>query len=184
MDSITVFPARRVITMDPGRPVAEALAVMDGKVLGTGNLTSMQPWLRRHSYVIDDTLKTKVILPGFIDPHTHFAMSSGFLAMLYVGPIESPGPGGKNLTAPTHEAVLAKLRDADRLEEDPTKPLVAWGLDPAVQGGHLHRDELDTITRAPHLGDRLRTALPLSQRLRPRAQWRSCRHGGAWRPTL
>lgn len=147
MDSITVFPARRVITMDPGRPVAEALAVMDGKVLGTGNLTSMQPWLRRHSYVIDDTLKTKVILPGFIDPHTHFAMSSGFLAMLYVGPIESPGPGGKKLTAPTHEAVLARLRDADRLEEDPTKPLVAWGLDPAVQGGHLHRDELDTITR-------------------------------------
>ena len=44
MGSITVFPARRVITMDPGRPVAEAIAVMDGKVLATGSLTSIQPW--------------------------------------------------------------------------------------------------------------------------------------------
>lgn len=147
MNTITVFPARKVITMDPGRPVAEAIAVMDGKVLSTGSLTSMRPWLSRHPHVIDDTLKTMVILPGFIDPHTHFAMSSGLLAMLYVGPIESPGPGGMNPALLTHEAVLARLREADRHEKDPTKPLVAWGLDPALQGGHLHRDELDTISR-------------------------------------
>jgi predicted amidohydrolase YtcJ len=107
----------------------------------------MRPWLARHPHVIDDTLKTKVILPGFIDPHTHFAMSSGFLAMPYVGPIESPGPSGMNPASLTHETVVARLRDADRKETDPTKPLVAWGLDPAVQGGHLHRDELDMITR-------------------------------------
>jgi predicted amidohydrolase YtcJ len=160
MGTITVFPARKVVTMDPGRPVAEAVAVVDGKVLSTGSLRSMQPWLTRHAHVIDDTLRTKVILPGFIDPHTHFAMSSGFLAMLYVGPIESPGPGGTNPASLTHEAVLSRLREADRHEKDLTKPLVAWGLDPALQGGHLHRDELDTITRerpiwviayAPHI---------------------------------
>ena len=43
MGTITVFPARKVVTMDPGRPVAEAVAVMDGKVLSTGSLRSMQP---------------------------------------------------------------------------------------------------------------------------------------------
>ena len=43
MGPITVFPARKVITMDPGRPLAEAIAVMDGKVLSTGSLTSMRP---------------------------------------------------------------------------------------------------------------------------------------------
>lgn len=72
MGTITVFPARKVVTMDPGRLVAEAVAVMDGKVLSTGSLRFMQPWLMRHPHVIDDTLQTKVILPGFIDPHTHF----------------------------------------------------------------------------------------------------------------
>lgn len=72
MSTITVFPARKVVTMDPDRPVAEAVAVMDGKVLSTGSLSSMQPWLSRHGHVIDHTLEDKIILPGFIDPHTHF----------------------------------------------------------------------------------------------------------------
>jgi predicted amidohydrolase YtcJ len=148
MGPITVFPARKVITMDPGRPVAEAIAVMDGKVLSTGSLESMRPWLSRHDHVVDDTLKDKIVLPGLIDPHTHFAMSSGLLSLTYVGPIESPGPRGVNPASLTHDAVIARLREADREEQDPARPLVAWGLDPALQGGHLHRDELDTIARA------------------------------------
>ena len=67
--------------------------------------------------------------------------------MVYVGPIESPGPTGMNRSLLTHEAVLARLREADRAEKDAATPVVAWGLDPALQGGHLHRDELDTITQ-------------------------------------
>ncbi len=46
MSKITVFTARKVVTMDPGRPVGEAIAVMDGKVVSTGTLESMQPWLK------------------------------------------------------------------------------------------------------------------------------------------
>lgn len=148
MSKITVFPARRVITMDPGRPFADAIAVMDGKVLSTGSLTSMQPWLSRNEHVIDNTFKDKVIMPGLIDPHTHFAMSSGFMSLHYVGPIESPGPDGMNPPLATHEEVLAKLLEVHEAEKDPSKPLIAWGLDPALQGGHLHRDELDELVGA------------------------------------
>ncbi len=149
MKKITVFPARKVITMDPGRPFAEAIAVMDGKVLSTGTLESMQPWLSRNDYRIDDTLNDKVIMPGLIDPHTHFAMSSGFLSLHYIGPIESPGPEGMNSPLPTHSDVCAKLHELHGAEKDPAKPLIVWGLDPALQGGHLHRDELDEL-----VGDR------------------------------
>lgn len=145
MSKITVFTARKVITMDPGRPLAHAIAVMDGKVLSTGTIESMRPWLSRHEYVVDETLKDKVILPGLIDPHTHFAMSSGFLALVYIGPIESPGPNGMNPAVLTHDAIVAKLRQAHLAEKDLAKPIVAWGLDPALQGGHVHRDELDLI---------------------------------------
>ncbi len=147
MSKITVFTARKVITMDPGRPVGEAIAVMDGKVVSTGSLKSMQPWLSRYEHTIDETLAGKVILPGLIDPNTHFAMSSGFLALHYIGPIESPGPRGINPALLTHADVVAKLRAAHVEEPDPTKPLIAWGLDPAIQGGHLHRDELDSISK-------------------------------------
>ena len=40
---------------------------------------------------------------------------------------------------------MGKLREAHNAESDAGKPMVAWGLDPALQGGHLHRDELDGI---------------------------------------
>jgi hypothetical protein len=146
MSEITVYRARKVITMDAGRPLAQAVAVMDGRVLSTGTLESMQPWLQRHPHRIDDTFADKIIMPGFIDPHTHFAFSAGYLALNYIGPIDSPGPNGINPGMPTHADVLRKLREVDQSDTDPTAPLLAWGLDPALQGGHLDRDELDTIS--------------------------------------
>ena len=42
---VTVYTARKVHTMDPGRPGAEAVAVLDGRVLSTRTVDSMQPWL-------------------------------------------------------------------------------------------------------------------------------------------
>lgn len=146
MNKITVYVAKRVRTMDPGRPVAEAVAVMDGRVLSTGTLQSMQPWLSRHEHVIDYTLKDKVILPGLVDPHTHFSISAGYLGLVYVGPTDSPGPNGINPAKANIAEIMEAVRQAHESEPDRAKPLVAWGLDPAMQGGHLHRDMLDAIS--------------------------------------
>lgn len=146
MSKVTVYTARRVRTLDPGRPVAQAVAVMDGRVLSTGTVESMQPWLSRHEHVIDRRLEDKVILPGLIDPHTHFSISAGYLCLVYVGPIESPGPTGMNPAVASIDGILATLRRVHEGESDLAKPLVAWGLDPALQGGHLHRDLLDAIS--------------------------------------
>ena len=38
MSDITVFVARRIITMDPGRPTASAIAVRDGRILSVGTI--------------------------------------------------------------------------------------------------------------------------------------------------
>jgi len=142
-----VYVARHVRTMDPGRPFAEAVAVMDGRVVSTGTLASMKPWLDQHEHVVDRTLEGKVILPGLIDPHTHFSVSAAYMALTYIGPIESPGPQGINPPLRTHQDIVDKLKATHLAEKDPKKPLLAWGLDPAMQGGHLHRDELDAISK-------------------------------------
>src|SRR3954454_16075638 len=91
MGKITVYRARKVLTLDPGRPVAEAIAVMDGRVVSTGTFETMQPWLKRHEHVIDDTLAGKVVMPGSIVPHTHFATSPGLMSLHSLAPIDSPG---------------------------------------------------------------------------------------------
>jgi predicted amidohydrolase YtcJ len=146
MADITVFVARKVITMDPGRPHATAVAVMDGRVLSVGSLETMRPWLDRHAYTIDDTFADKVIMPGFIDPHTHLGISGAYLSVNYLGPIESPGPNGMNSALLDRAAVVRRVRELIALDPDPNRPLITWGLDPALQGGHFHRDELDAIS--------------------------------------
>ena len=143
---ITVYTARKIYTMDPGRPEASAVAVLDGKVLSTGTLESMQPWLSRYGYTVDKSLADKIITPGFIEPHSHMYMSAGFMSVTYIGPLDFPGRNGMQKASPTHADVLATLKKAHEDESDPAKPLIAWGFDPANHGGELNRDELDAIT--------------------------------------
>lgn len=143
---VTVFTARKVRTMDPGRPEVSAVAVLDGKILSTGSLESMQPWLEHYDVTVDDTFNDKVIMPGFIEPHTHFWMSAGFMALTFIGPISMPGPKGVNPPVRTAKDVIARLRQAHEDEKDPRKPIIAWGFDPANQGGALDRKTLDSIT--------------------------------------
>ena len=144
---VTVFKARKVHTMDPGRPEAEAVAVLDGKVLSTGTIESMQPWLDRYDVTVDDTFKDKVILPGLIEPHSHCWMSAGFLALSYVGPLAWPTPSGMSTPNPTGADMIAKLKKIHEQEKDPKKPIIAWGYDRAIQDDvEPNRDELNKIS--------------------------------------
>ena len=68
---ITVFVAKKIITMDPGWPTATAVAVRDGKILSVGSLEDLEPWLRAAPHRIDRRLADKVMMPGFVEPHGH-----------------------------------------------------------------------------------------------------------------
>ena len=146
MNAITVFRTRKILTMDPGRPIASAIAVRDARIVSVGTIESMQPWLRRYQHSFDDSFVDKIILPGFIDPHTHLSQSGAYMYFNYIGPIPSPGPDRINPGLPTREDVMARLRELDAEMRDTSQALFAWGFDPAIQGGHLHRRELDLIS--------------------------------------
>ena len=96
----TVFTARKVRTMDPGRPEPDAVAILDGKVLSTGSVEFMLPWRDRHDVTVDDTFKDKIILPGLIEPHSRYWMPAGFVALAYVGPLAWPAPSGMSTPIP------------------------------------------------------------------------------------
>tara|TARA_B110000438_G_scaffold112880_1_gene110710 strand:- start:1390 stop:3012 length:1623 start_codon:yes stop_codon:yes gene_type:complete len=132
--------------MDPGRPHASAVAVADGRIVSAGTIKSMQPWLRRNTYEIDDRYADKIIFPGFIDPHTHLRYSGVYMGLNYVGPIDSASPTGLRKGLPTRDAVRNQLRSLVSEHDDSSKPLTAWGYDPASQEGHLDRDMLDAIS--------------------------------------
>lgn len=136
--------------MDPGRPTAEAVAVADGRIVSVGSLDSMDPWLRRYPHTIDDRFRDRVLMPGFIDPHTHLRMSGTYMGLNYVGPIDSASPTGVRGGLPDRDAVLNQLRslaaEAPIGDDGKPVPVTAWGYDPATQAGHLDRDLLDQIS--------------------------------------
>lgn len=146
MDSLTVFTARKIHTMDAGRPTATAIAISGERIVSVGTLDSMSPWLDRLAHKIDDRFADNVLMPGFIDPHTHLRMSGIFMGLNYVGPIESYGRQGRLPSCESREDVLARLRKLVEEAGDSDAPILAWGYDPAIHGGHLDRDVLDEIS--------------------------------------
>jgi len=110
MSDITVFEAKRIITMDPGRPMASAVAVRDGRIVSVGTRETMRPWLDRYPHTVDKTFADRILMPGFVDPHTHLRWAGCLAQLPYVGPI--PSPAGRAAT-PTRESALGRIRALD-----------------------------------------------------------------------
>ncbi|KAF3941091.1 hypothetical protein ABW19_dt0206488 [Dactylella cylindrospora] len=122
-----------IITMASGKLSAvEAIAFADGKVKAVGSLWWVRFRAGRNANLKD--LDSKVILPGFVEPHLHIlfsAMLKGYI--LDVSP----------LRAPTYEDSMALLR-AELSTLKAGEWLVAHGYDPSRMAWRdLTRQDLD-----------------------------------------
>lgn len=125
--TITIYPARRIITMNPAVPFAQAVAVRDGRVLGVGTTEELAQW---GEHVVDDRFADKVLTPGFIEAHSH-VMAGGVWQFPYVGFFDRRDPTGRLWSGCRNiEQVLDRLAAHQDTMSDPTTPLLAWGLDP------------------------------------------------------
>ena len=59
-----------VRTMDPARPMAEAIAVSGGRISAVGDSREIQAWAGAKTRVMD--ARGRLIVPGFNDAHVHF----------------------------------------------------------------------------------------------------------------
>jgi predicted amidohydrolase YtcJ len=64
----TIYVARDIITMDPERPRAEAVAVVGGKIAAVGSAKALA---EKQGYRVDETFADKVLIAGFVEPHVH-----------------------------------------------------------------------------------------------------------------
>ena len=61
-------------TQDATLPVAQALAVKDGRIVEVGGTDEIL-WLREGDYELID-LGRRTVVPGFVDPHNHFSIGA------------------------------------------------------------------------------------------------------------
>ncbi|WP_235737875.1 amidohydrolase [Nocardioides alcanivorans] len=139
-----VYPARMVRTMDPSRPTAEAIAVRGDRIRAVGSLDELTTY---PDTVVDDRYRDRVLLPGFVEAHAH-VLSGGMWRHTYVGYYDRRDPHGALWSGCTSlDALVERLREADRAIEDPAEPMLAWGLDPIYFGTErLDRRHLDQVS--------------------------------------
>jgi len=130
--------------MNPSRPFATHVAVREGRIAAVGDFEEICGPRR---LVVDDRFKDKVLLPGFVEGHSH-VMEGMMWSLPYVGAGDRRSPEGELVEGlPTIDAVVARLQEAEAAMADPEAPLFAWGFDPLHIGSHaLTRQDLDKVS--------------------------------------
>ncbi|CAM4239136.1 amidohydrolase [Comamonas aquatilis] len=143
-DTVQVFAARKVLTMNVQQPEATHVAVQNGRILAVGSAADMAAWPDAQPV---DTFRDKVLMPGLIEAHCHL-MEGAMWDAIYLGYFDRRDPDGKLWTGlRTLEAVLARLREAEVHMSDADTPLLGWGFDPILFGTErLSVKELDTVS--------------------------------------
>lgn len=124
--------------MDDARPGAEAVAVKNGRIQGVGSRDTV---LAEHrgprTGVID--LAGRTLLPGFLDPHSHYINSLLVASQVNV---YAP-PAGPGIDVAAIVSALKKFRDGRRVR--PGEVIMAYGYDDSLMPGGrtLHREDLD-----------------------------------------
>ena len=139
-----VYSARRILTMNPNQPSATHVAVRDGRILGAGSVESLKGWGR---FELDDRFADKVILPGFVEGHSH-AFEGGVWKFPYVGFFDRTSPEGKRSPGlKSIDEVVAALQACEKTMPRDGSTLLAWGFDPIYfTGRRMDLADLDKVS--------------------------------------
>ena len=106
---ITVYRARKIITMNPARPEVSHVAVRDGRILGAGSLDELVGW---GEHAVDDRFSEMILMPGLVEGHSH-TMEGTFWRYVYCGYFDRTDPDGKIWPgAKSIDEVVDRLRAA------------------------------------------------------------------------
>jgi predicted amidohydrolase YtcJ len=146
----TIYQAKKVVTMNPSRPLATHVAVRDGRILGAGSLEELAGW---GPYDLDKTFADKVLMPGLVEGHSHVSEGVQW-RFTYCGFFDRTDPDGKTWNGlPSIEAVIARLSESNAKLTDANQPLSGWGLDPIYfDNRRMTRQDLDRVSTTRPIG--------------------------------
>jgi predicted amidohydrolase YtcJ len=130
-----IFLNGDIITVDDVCPEAEALTVTNGRIAAVGTRNEVLKKKGPATQVVD--LLGKTLMPGFIEPHTHYVLSAFYYDWIDVS----------GFTYSRGSEVMDRLRKAAN-DKNPGEWITAFGYDPIqlrdLEG--LNADILDEIS--------------------------------------
>lgn len=132
---VVVFHNGTVLPVDEAFSEHRAFAIRDNKIIAVGDTDAVLAAAGPGAHMVD--LGGRTVLPGFIEPHVHFALLAMTGNWLDVGPFKYPK---------TEDALAALKAHADQGADDDW--IVARQFDPSLQDGPamLTTRELDTVS--------------------------------------
>ena len=140
---ITVFLAKRIITMNDSWPEATAVAVRDGLILEVGDLAAMETWFEFDEHEINRDFADKILMPGLIDPHLHPMMAAVLLPMQFITALEWKFPWETVAATTNHEDYLKKLKLGHQ-ETPANEPFFTWGYH-SHWHGEINKELMDEV---------------------------------------
>lgn len=136
----TIYFGGSIVTVDAARPGAEAVAVDGGRIVAVGGRDEVESSFRGAATRMVD-LAGKALLPGFLDPHSHYFSSLSVAHQVNV--FAPPAGPGKDVPAIVDE--LRKFRDTHSIPRE--ELVLAYGYDDnAMPGGvGLTREDIDAV---------------------------------------
>lgn len=143
--TVTVYTAREIITLDPARARATAIAVVNGRILWVGSLDEITRVLADQPFTVDRTFADRVIVPGFVAQHDHPVLAALTMSSEILAIEDWVLPGRTVLAVKDKQDFMTRLGAAVKARTDQNEPVLSWGYHPAFFGP-LTRADLDTIS--------------------------------------
>ncbi len=128
-----------IITMETDEAnYAEAIVEQNGKIVFVGNLIEAEKIFPESTKV---DLDGKTLLPGFIDPHSHFGMVSNTMGQVDL----NPPPVGTISSIPKMLEALKKYKADNKIKDGDW--VFGWGYDESqlAEKRHPNKTELDAV---------------------------------------
>lgn len=138
-----VYTGGPILTIDDARPLVEAVAVKDGKILAVGSVADIRNYQNNETEVFD--LEGRTMLPGFVDSHGHVVM--GGLQALSANMLAPPD--GEVVDIPSLQSTLTAWAEKNAKVVDQVQMIIGFGYDNAqlAELRHPTRHDLDVVSK-------------------------------------
>lgn len=141
----TIYTAREIVTLDPARPSATAVAVVNGRILWVGSLDEVKAILGSQPYTIDDSFNGHVLVPGFLAQHDHPVLAALTMSSEILSIEEWVLPDRTVPAVKDKQDFMQRLSAAVAAAPPSGEAVLSWGYHPGFFGP-LTRAALDTIS--------------------------------------